>query len=174
MSEEAFLAQFGGSRERAADVGARLLREAVSTRDPTAFANGLAYALKFGAPSWVVDLLIEHGKDTWHERHEDVVSFFAWNRVERAVDALAEFALTEYPYRSYDEFETLGVRCTYALADIGTLPAVARLEELAGHGVYLATDSRKQLVRLAQESDDPAVRAAAKAALRRLRARRRK
>ena len=47
------------------------------------------------------------------------------------MEALYRTAFVEHEYRAYDEFFGLARRCTWALADIGTVEAYEKLELLA-------------------------------------------
>ena len=82
----------------------------------------------------------------WHTRHEDVVSALQQLKDARAVDALYEEALASYEYLEYDEFYGLARKCTWALADIGTPEAKAKLEALAREdNELIAGYARKRL-----------------------------
>jgi HEAT repeat protein len=78
-----------------------------------------------------VPALIELLGETWHYRHEDIVSVLQGLKDSRAVDALYEEAHSEYEYLNYDDCFGLARKCTWALADIGTPEAKAKLQQLA-------------------------------------------
>jgi hypothetical protein len=76
-------------------------------------------------------LLIELGKASWHERHENVVRALQALRPPEAVPCLERVATVKHPYLDVDEFRGLGRKCTWALGDIGTPEARAALLRLA-------------------------------------------
>ena len=67
----------------------------------------------------------------WHYLHEDIVRTLQDLRDSRAVDALYKEAHSEYEYLNYDDCFGLARKCTWALADIGTPEAKAKLQLLA-------------------------------------------
>ena len=75
--------------------------------------------------------LIELLGKSWHNRHEDIVSVLQGLKDPRAVDALYDEAHSEYEYLNYDDCYGLARKCTWALADIGTPEAKAKLQQLA-------------------------------------------
>lgn len=79
----------------------------------------------------VVPTLVELLRARWHTRHEDTARWLQQLRDPRAVDALFETAFSKFPYLEYDNSYALARKCTWALADIGTPEARAKLEELA-------------------------------------------
>ena len=64
----------------------------------------------------------------------------------RAIDALFSAATVSHDYLSYDEFFGLARKCTWALADIGTPEARARLEALAAHEVPQIAEYAKERI----------------------------
>ena len=67
----------------------------------------------------------------WHTRHEYLALALQRAKDPQTVDALYAAALVNFEYIQYDKNCTLARKCTWALADIGTDAARARLEELA-------------------------------------------
>src|ERR1700681_3531252 len=66
-----------------------------------------------------------------HRKHEDIVSMLQRSKDHRAVEALYQTAHASYGYLAYDEFFGLARKCSWALADIGTADAFAKLLLLA-------------------------------------------
>jgi hypothetical protein len=90
----------------------------------------------------------------WHTRHEDIARALQRLRDPRTVDALFSAALSRHDYLAYDEFFGLARKCTWALADIGTIEAKRRLEQLAGsENPMIAGYARKRLGRWEEEMD---------------------
>jgi hypothetical protein len=54
-------------------------------------------------------------------------------RVPETVEALARAAVIGFDYLEYDDGHAFARKCCWALADIGTKEAYARLESLAAH-----------------------------------------
>ena len=130
----------------------RELWDAIEAKD----AERVEFALYglFGptlTPEYVRALIELLGKP-WHQRHEDVVGALQELRDPRAVNALYEEAHATYEYLSYDEVFGLARKCTWALADIGTPEAKAKLETLAQEGNELVAGyARKRLDRWESE-----------------------
>ena len=68
----------------------------------------------------------------YHQCHEDLVLTIQQLKLPEAVDVLYSTALKKYHYLEYDELFALARKCTWALADIGTLAAQEKLRQLAG------------------------------------------
>jgi hypothetical protein len=67
----------------------------------------------------------------WHRQHEDLIGWLQRQRDPRAVEALYQASLVAHDYLEYDEFFGVARKCTWALADIGTPEALAKLRSLA-------------------------------------------
>ena len=67
----------------------------------------------------------------WHQQHEDIAQTLQKLRVPSTVDALAKAALVKYDHLAYNDSHAFARKCTWALADIGTLEARGHLERLA-------------------------------------------
>jgi hypothetical protein len=101
-----------------------------------------------------VPALIELLAAPWHTRHEDVASTLQSIRDPRSVDALYRAALVKLPYLEYNDSEALARKCTWALADIGTPEARARLEALTTQADETVADfARRRLTRWDEELD---------------------
>jgi hypothetical protein len=79
----------------------------------------------------VVPTLIDLLRSTRHKRHEDVARWLQELRDPRAIEALYATALSKHEYLEYDDSHALARKCTWALADIGTVEAQERLRVLA-------------------------------------------
>src|SRR4051794_19486668 len=109
----------------------RKLLDAMTARDAGAFEDALFNAFGRGVPRELSGLLAEALRMPWHQRHEDLARALQDLKDPDSVDALFLAAQDVHEYLSYDEFFGLARKCTWALADIGTPAAKARLEELA-------------------------------------------
>lgn len=67
----------------------------------------------------------------WHRQHEDLIGWLQRLRDPRAVDALHAASLVDHEHLEHDEFFGVARKCTWALADIGTPEALAKLRLLA-------------------------------------------
>lgn len=116
----------------------RFLTAAVATRDGAQVGCALMLAvdvLKLVVAGRVdidvVPTLVELLLARWHTRHEDTALWLQQLRDPRAVDALFETAFSKFPHFEHDNSYALARKCTWALADIGTPEARAKLEEIA-------------------------------------------
>jgi hypothetical protein len=107
------------------------LVNAAKSEDADAVENALYQAYKAGITTEYVPVLIELLGMSWHQRHEDIVSSLQALKDPLAVEPLYRAALVTHTYLDYDEFFGLARKCTWALADIGTLEAQSRLATLA-------------------------------------------
>ena len=122
------------------------LYNAIDAMDADHVESVLHECFKSGFTSEYVPALMQLLGKSWHFRHEDVVSTLQHLKDPRAVDALYEEALTSYEYLNYDEFFGLARKCTWALADIGTPEAKAKLQMLAQvNNTMIAGYARKRL-----------------------------
>ncbi|HTL33076.1 MAG TPA: hypothetical protein VL326_08120 [Kofleriaceae bacterium] len=120
---------------------ADLLNRAIASRDGKHVQCALLLAfgvwgIHLDAPGGVdiVPALLVLLRAPWCTSHEDVALVLQWRRDARAIDALFETALTKFPYLDHDNSYPLARKCTWALADIGTPEARAKL------GILAATD----------------------------------
>ncbi|MFL6337215.1 MAG: HEAT repeat domain-containing protein [Pyrinomonadaceae bacterium] len=126
----------------------RELWSAIEARDAERVEFALYDCYKAGLTPEHVPALIELLGQAWHYRHEDVVHALQELKDPRAVDALYEEAHASYEYLAYDEFYGLARKCTWALADIRSPEAKAKLEMLAREGNELVAEyARKRLDR---------------------------
>lgn len=101
---------------------ARRLESALSSRNP----KQVEFAVNDAFPvlhSVHVPALIALAEAPWHERHEDIVRALQILRSPEAVGALERTTLSNHEYLANDNNYALARKCTWALADIGTVEA---------------------------------------------------
>lgn len=158
ISEDEFYRSYPLARGEASHAGQVMLARALKERDAAGAEFGLYLGARFGITDEYLDVLLELATAPWHERHEDIVDALAILKSPKSVDTLVRAATTSYPYRDYDQFNSLGVKCVYALAKIGTPEAVAGLRKLKNSGdPNVAREAGRHLRRIdgiADEEDD--------------------
>ena len=103
-----------------------------------AFASGLH---PLHSPS-----LIILAEAPWHSRHEDIVRALQQLRSPAAADALERTAHAVHDYLAYDDGFALARKCTWALADVGTLETQQALTRLAAcDNPIIASYAQKRL-----------------------------
>jgi len=109
------------------------LTKAIAAENADDFEESVRSVFSFGDTigSEISALLANALPMTWHTRHEDIVNALQDAKDPNTVDALYAAALATHEYLEFDENFGLARKCTWALADIGTEAARARLEELA-------------------------------------------
>jgi hypothetical protein len=130
------------------DVGEirKKLVAAIEARDADAFESALAAAFVGGLPQELSDLLTAALTMPWHTRHEDLASAIQTMKSPASVEALFVAATAHYEYLDYDEFFALSRKCTWALADIGTVEARQKLAQLAlNANIVIAGYAQKRL-----------------------------
>ena len=105
------------------------LANVIENKDADSVEDALGAAFAFESPAFV-PLLIELIRLPWHRQHEEIARLFQVLKDPRAIDALHETAFVRLEYLAYDEFFGLARKCTWALADIGTADAKAKLVAL--------------------------------------------
>ena len=108
-----------------------LLEEATQAQNGADLEAAIIVGATFGFTAAHVLPLCQLLRADWHCRHEDIVSTLQRLKDPRAVDALYEASFVSHSYLDYDEFYGLARKCTWALADIGTPDARAKLQSLA-------------------------------------------
>ena len=130
----------------------RELHSAIEAKDGERVELALGECFSSGFTREHVPALVVLLGQTWHSRHEDVVLALQGLKDPRAVDALYEEAHASYEYLDYDDTYGLARKCTWALADIGTPEAKAKLELLAREvNEMVAEYARKRLARWSKE-----------------------
>jgi len=122
---------FGFNIKEQPDEVASVLGEAIRSHDATDIECALYLAGIVDFRPAFMPLLITILELPWHHSHEDIVATFQYLKAPEPVEALYRTAFVEHEYRAYDEYFGLARRCTWALADIGTGEAYAKLELLA-------------------------------------------
>src|SRR3989339_581243 len=107
------------------------LKAATAAKEPDRVEICLREAFDLGLDPAMVPLLIELLNISWHFRHEDIVSALQQLKHPQSIDALYKAALTTYEYLDYDDSFSLARKCTWALADIGTVEAKEALISLS-------------------------------------------
>jgi HEAT repeat protein len=130
----------------------KALRDAIASHDADRVEEALGQAFTAGLSSVLVPTLIELLNLPWHTRHEDVVRALQELKPPAAVPALKRAAMVTHPYLNYDEFFGLARKCTWALADIGTLEAKTALQELSeANNPLIAGYAKKRIDNWTQE-----------------------
>ncbi len=80
-----------------------------------------------------IDILCKLSLADWHIKHEDIASLFQMLRAPETVEHVYQLALSRFPCDYYYFYQTLPIKCTWALRDIGTPEAVEKLRLLAQH-----------------------------------------
>jgi HEAT repeat protein len=134
------------------DDNLRKLYDAILAKDAEQVEIALEKYFSTGFLPEYVPALIELLGKPWHYCHEDIVSVLQRLKDSRAVDALYEEAHSEYDYLNYDDRYGLARKCTWALADIGTPEAKAKLEQLARESNQLVAEyAQKRLINWEEE-----------------------
>src|SRR5258708_3228946 len=103
------------------------LREAAAKPMPDEVEAAGTAGHQIGLREEFVPALVELLQSKDHFRHEDIAAALQTLRDPKTVDALYEAAHARYEYLAYDEYFGLARKCTWALADIGTPEAKAKL-----------------------------------------------
>jgi len=106
------------------------LKKAISERNGYSVEELLVQVEESEKSDEYVYLLIELIESDWHIRHEDVARELQHHGNQSAVSALHRTATRKYSYLEYDNSYALARKCTWALADIGTVEAKQALQEL--------------------------------------------
>jgi len=108
-----------------------LLDDATGSRDATQVSCAMVLAHLTGLTAAFVPTLIRLLATAWHYEHEDVAHALQVLKDSRAVDALYAACQARHDYLAYDDSHALARKCTWALADIGTSDALAKLQIIA-------------------------------------------
>lgn len=91
-----------------------------------------------------------------HKGHDDLADTLQNLRDPRSVECLFDRAHRALPYLDYNESSALARRCVWALHDIGTEEAVAKLEALAKDPrEEVSAEAADRLLSLRRENGDP-------------------
>jgi hypothetical protein len=108
-----------------------LLEKAIHSKDADKVEFALATVSDVDFDRSLVPVLIELVEANWHSRHEDVARMLQQLGDARSVDALFNAAHATHGYLDFDDGSAFARKCTWALADIGSLLAKQRLLELS-------------------------------------------
>jgi hypothetical protein len=111
----------------------QLLERAVDSGDPSDVEGALSVSFNGGGGAAAVPLLARLLVAYGHNSHEDIALVLQWRRDPRAVEALGAAALMKHDYLAFDNSYAFARKCTWALADIGTPEAQAKLRLLAAN-----------------------------------------
>lgn len=126
-----------------------VLTSALASKDESDVNYGMYLGFSLGFSVEHAETLTRLLAEDWHSKHEDIASTLQELRWQGAVDVLYRTALKSYDYLSYDDSYALGVKCIWALGDIGTPEALDKLRAISREGNrVLRANARKQLIRL--------------------------
>jgi len=92
--------------------------------------NGYLLIRKYPRDEEILKLLCEIFESDWHTGHEDLASSFQVIRNPIAAKSLFNVAFSDFEYCRWNEYYPLQRKCTWALADIGTVEAKEYLEKI--------------------------------------------
>jgi hypothetical protein len=135
VSTDEFVARFGIDPRADGRYVARALEAATRDRSADDLRLLLILVAHFGLRrSWAPVLGTLLLAD-WHESHEELADALQNLRDPTTVDALFDAAVRTHAYLAYNQSRALAVKCIWALHDIGTDTARARLESLSRNEV---------------------------------------
>ncbi|WP_425100659.1 hypothetical protein [Tropicibacter sp. S64] len=108
-----------------------VLQKAMQLGDPDAFEEALRACFPMQHCAGLCELLADVLLEDWHFRHEDVALAIQDLKCTCAIEALERRASSNPNYLEWDENHALARKCTWALADIGTVEAKQALERLS-------------------------------------------
>jgi hypothetical protein len=112
-----------------------LLSSKTKNKDPEDLEFYLALAHQDGMDEAYKPILKELVLATWHQSHEDIVTYIGELKDDDFTDDLYTIATTPEPYRQYDdELEATLRKCVHALKAINSNHANERLEQLKATG----------------------------------------
>jgi hypothetical protein len=121
------------------DESVRLLNEAFENKDADlveeaiyGFLDSEGFSNKFS------DIFCKLLQEDWHYRHEDIARILQGIKDPSTVDCLYNAVELQFDYLDYDDTYQFARKCIWALADIGTPGARAKLQQL--------TQSKNELV----------------------------
>ena len=107
-----------------------LLRNAIATRNEQEVEAAELLGFKFGFTPSCLPLLNALLVEDWHINHEDIARALQEMKDPSSIEALYQAAQMQFSYLDYDEAFALAVKCCWALGDINTDDADAKLREL--------------------------------------------
>jgi len=162
VSDAEFCAAFSTSVVDVKGFGLRVLQEAVATQDGVLVELGLYVGHRFGFTDEHLGVLMILAGADWHTQHENTVDGLAELRAPSSIDTFYRTATARFDYLDFDEAFALGVKCIWAMGNIASVEAVARLGDLLSCGNdILVENAVTQLSRLQDEAESEVVRDAA-------------
>jgi hypothetical protein len=136
-----------------AEESVRLLKQAFENKDADLVEEAIyscseseGFSNKF---SEIFCKLLQTG---WHNKHEDIARILQGIKDPSTVDCLYNAAELEFDYLDYDDTYQFARKCIWALADIGTSEAKAKLQQLAhSNNKFVAEYAQKRLNRWEEE-----------------------
>jgi hypothetical protein len=163
ISKDDFYREYPVRAEEAGRLSVEMLRRALQEKDKRGVEYGLYLLSLFGLLPEHQGQFMELAAADWHEMHEMVVDGLSELNAPASAPAFYHAALTQYPYRDYDDYDTLGVKAIWALGRLQTQEGVERLADLATSGrPILEKNAREQLARIVARSESEALREAAR------------
>lgn len=162
ISEDVFLEKFQKTRKSIGPAILELLERGLVEKDSDAVEAAMPLMYRFGISRDYLDVLNSLAEEPWHRKHEDVV--FALGKIKdtSSVDILSRTAITNHPYLEDDEASALGTKSIYALKNIQTPEAIAKLGQLArNENDVLKTTAIGRLKDIAKKGDSESTKSAA-------------
>ncbi len=123
------------------------LEKSALSKDHNQIYDALQDMFQYGHHLLFVEPLIMLLELDCHNEHEDITRTLQQLKDERAIDILFSTAKKKFQYLEYNDSKALARKCTWALADIGTLKAKEALS-------ILSKDSDKVIAGYAQKRLD--------------------
>jgi hypothetical protein len=106
----------------------------------------------FGEELIPTDVVCDLVTESWHTKHEDMALLLQEKKEPSSVKALSEAALMSLEYLGHDESYGFARKCTWALADIGTVESKRALEKLSTNSnEHIAMYAKKRIDNWEQE-----------------------
>jgi hypothetical protein len=136
-----------------AESGVRLLNEAFENRNADLVEEVIfSLSVSKGFSNRLSEILCKLLQADWHYKHEDIARILQGLKDPSTVDCLYSAAELQFDYLNYDDTFGFARKCTWALADIGTPEAKAKLQQLArSSNAFVAEYAQKRLNRWEQE-----------------------
>ena len=152
---DAFVAQFGVDPRLDREFVPRELERAMVERSSDDVSSLMLLVFHFKVSSRWAPILGRLLGEEWPYVHEDIAGLLQDIRDPGSVDCLFAAAEKQLPYLEYDDAHALGVKCIWALHDIGTEAARMRLEALLESNIGVIREAaRKRLDDLASRGPD--------------------
>src|SRR5450756_1490554 len=107
------------------------LKQAADSKNANEIGQVMLEVFSVGVRPEFVPVLIDLLSQERHYKHEDIISAFQTLKDPRTVEVIYRASFIRHDYLDYDDTFGLARKCTWALADIGTEEALAKLRLLA-------------------------------------------